>query len=536
MRKFWAFLWPALVVIVVVVGAWGFRHPDPDPDPPLAPYTWYESIYQALRLFTLNVDVPQGTSPPWYLHVAAFVAALVVVRTLVELFRKQLRARLVRSIPKPSLVVVGANERTAVLLAKREGRRGPVVVVDHSARALATVAAPGVWTLEADARTDASLGRILRKAKDIVVVTGDNARNSAITSAVLDVRPTPSGELFVEVEEPGLARTLEQGGQRVDVSTTTFSAAGLAAVAVLDEWGGIAGIATEPDQDDPPTITLFGTGALVDAVVLELHHRRRVQILEEPSTARVVPRVLLFGPDASDRCRRLATLMGTERDVLGLDPLDVDLDQVVDLDPPTVRHLARHPQPRVVLVLTPTDLDGGGLAITLARHLRRGPEIVLVTESVSTPFGDEISEQTRDSPTLAQVRVRRAPGTAYDLATLHAERMSDRLARALYEVDHPGGTPWSDLETGTPLEYRKYQRRAAAAVAVKLAPAAGTDSPPEGGRQALRRTALVSLDPPELDPLRALGFSEPIALARAGLHVDFRSLDALRRGGQEAPR
>ena len=49
----------------------------------------------------------------------------------------------------------------------------------------------------------------------------------------------------------------------------------------------------------------------------------------------------------------------------------------------------------------------------------------------------------------------------------------------------------------------------------------------------LRRVALVALDPPELAPLRALGFSSPTALARAGLNVDFSSLPALVAAGRK---
>lgn len=52
----------------------------------------------------------------------------------------------------------------------------------------------------------------------------------------------------------------------------------------------------------------------------------------------------------------------------------------VELDAETTRHLARHHPLRRVLILTPTDLDGGGIAITLARHLGRSATIEFVTE------------------------------------------------------------------------------------------------------------------------------------------------------------
>ena len=153
-----------------------------------------------------------------------------------------------------------------------------------------------------------------------------------------------------------------------------FSASALAAAAALDDLE-----ARRRQQRRPsllglgagPTLVLFGTGELVDAVVLELHHRRQVQLLDEPHSADVKPRLVLFGPDASQRRRSLATLVGTELQLLDLDSLDVRLDQVVELDIDTARDLARRYPLRQVFVLAPTDLDGGGIAITLAANSGR---------------------------------------------------------------------------------------------------------------------------------------------------------------------
>ena len=148
---------------------------------------------------------------------------------------------------------------------------------------------------------------------------------------------------------------------------------------------------------------------------------------------------MLFGPDASQRRRSLATLVGTELQLLDLDSLDVRLDQVVELDIDTARDLARRYPLRQVFVLAPTDLDGGGIAITLARHL--GPEstVVLITESASTPFGDEITQQSRVSPTLGEVLLYRVPEHAYHLQTLQAQRLADRLGRGHPRRGGPAG-------------------------------------------------------------------------------------------------
>jgi hypothetical protein len=251
----------------------------------------------------------------------------------------------------------------------------------------------------------------------------------------------------------------------------------------------------------------------VDAVVLELHRRRQVQLLDEPAAAGVVPRVVLFGPDAEQRRRSLVSLLGSELQSLDLDALDVRLDQVVELDIETARHLERSGPVRQVFVLAPGDLAGGGIAITLARHLGPDSTVVLVTESGSTPFGAEIEEQSRESAMLADVRLHRVPQHAYDLPVLQAERVADRLGRALYDLDHPTAMPgaWTGLSADERVSYISRARdRIAAAGAVPL-----------------RRSALVAPTPAEIPLLEALGFDRPTALARAGLRVDFQSVASL---------
>jgi voltage-gated potassium channel Kch len=511
--------------VVLVVGTAGFLAHGHD---------WPDAVYQTLRLFTINLDVegprPQP-EPGFWLQAVAFLAALLTARGIAELYREQLIGRLVRFAVRPRVVVFGANERTAALLtaSPRPGRwRDALVVVDPDAQALASITAPRVWKVRGDGKSETSLRRAaVHRARDVLVITGDDARNSAITAAVLELRPPRIDGLYAEVQEPGLARALEQGGERVDVRTTTFSAAGVAAAAVLDALEAAGPALLIPDGDgSPPTVALFGTGPLMDAMVLELHHRRRIQLLDDPGSRRTVPQVLLFGPDVTIRCAALAAVMGTELQLLGLDPLDVDLRQVVELNLETVRHLARHQPLRRIMVLTPTDLDGGALAISLARHLGRPAEIVLVTESRTTPFGDEICRQTGVSPTLAKVRSFRVPDEVYDLRKLAAERVADRLARALYEVERPDPTPWAQLAEAGRKPYLTRAATAADAARSRADLPAGTD------RWMLRRAALVSLDPPELAPLEALGFSRPTALARAGLDVDFSSLPALLAAGR----
>jgi hypothetical protein len=519
--------WPLAVVVVVALGMWGFASLGPDdsggPAPqPLGPL---QVTYRTLRLFAFEFDLPPGAGVPPQLWIAAFAAPLLTLRGIARLFREQLSGVLTHYLVRPRLVVFGANEGSTALVAAepRPGRwRDAIVVVDPDPAALEAVGAPRVWTVRGHGANVESLRRAgVLRAASLVVVTGDNTRNSAITAAVLDLHPPPLADLYVEVAEPGLARTLEQGGHRVGVETVPFSAPVLAAAAVLDELeaerrdAGRPPLLAAEDGGAGATIVLFGTGSLVDAVVLELHRRRQIQLLGDPETAHAAPRVVLLGPDAVARRHSLGVLVGTELQLLPLDAYDVRLDQVVELDMETARHLSRSRPLRQVLVLAPTDLDGGGIAITLAGHLGPGARIVLVTESGSTPFGDEIEEQSRISATRAEVVLRRVPQLAYRLPVLQGERLADRLGRALQASDDPGAGPgaWNSL---APADRERHRRSARERVA-----AAGAGAVP------LRRSALVAAGPAEIPLLEALGFDRPTALARAGLGVDFQAVTAL---------
>lgn len=514
-------VWPIALVVTVGLGLWGFADLQWGSSTP-QPLNPVDVVYRTVRLFALEFDLPPGASAPWQLWVAAFAAPILTLRGIARLFREQLSGVLAHYFVRPRVVVLGANERAAALVTSspRPGRwRDAIVVVDPDPAALASVTAPRVWTVRRRVATAASLRQVaVPRAANLVVVTGDNAQNSAITTAVLDLRPRPSLDLYVEVEEPGLARTLEQGGQRVGVESVPFNASALGAAATLDELEALRRRQRRPalldlDEDGAgPTLALFGTGELVDAVVLELHHRRQVQLLDEPDTADARPRIVLFGPDASRRRRSLATLVGTELQLLDLDSLDVRLDQVVELDIETARHLARTYPLRQVFVLAPTDLDGGGIALTLARHLGAESTVVLITESASTPFGDEIQQQSRVSPTAGEVLLYRVPEHAYELPTLQAQRLADRLGRAIHAAEHPPEEPgaWAALSTEERADYWNRAKRHVAAAAVPL-----------------RRSALVAPVPAETPLLEALGFERPTTLARAGLRVDFLSVASL---------
>jgi voltage-gated potassium channel Kch len=521
-----AISWTAAVALVVGLGLWGYLVVlVPVPPGPPQRLTLTEACYRTLRLFTLSMDLSLDATPPPQLWIAAFAAPLLTLRGIAELFRDQLRGGLTRYFVRPQVVVFGANERAAALITAQghvSRWRNGVVVVDPDPQRLATMAELGAWTVRGDGMSRASLRRgAMTRATSAVIVTGDDERNMAITRLLHGLALRPEPEIYVEVEEPNLARILEQGSYDASLTITPFSAATIAAEVVLADLDsdlattGRGGLLAAEADGTAPALVIFGTGALVDAFVLDVHRQRRVQLLEEPASGPLVPRIALFGPDAAERLQRLATLMGTELQLLDIDVFPVELDQAVELNLTTVRHLQRYTPLRQVLVLAPSDREAGGIAMTLSRHIRHGTGLTLVTESSGSPFGDEIAAQTGVLETVAPVQVVRVPQLVYALHRLQEQRIVDRLARAEHEAEHPPATRrrWSDLN-----ELHRGVARRQAAFQLETA---NTAHVPIG------RNVLTAFDGPELPVVTALGFNRPTALARAGLGIDLRSTLAL---------
>lgn len=502
------FLWPAAVLGVVALGVWGHWRTDPT-------QPWPERLYATARLFFLNLDITGTHDPDPWLWVAAVLAPLLVLRGLAAVFRDHLQGVVVQLLARPEVVVIGAGHR-AVALVNAHGRRNEVVVVDPDPRRLAAIRELGAWTVVGDGTSARSLRRAaVGRASDIVVMTGDDSRNCLITAAVRRYRSRTAeqapAQIYVELTDPGLARTLERGGRSDGAATTAFSGVGLAAADVLDALDRPAGRLLDP-ADGPPALALFGRGPLIDAIVLELHQRRRVQLLRAGGAATAAPRIALFGPDAVRRHDALQTLLGTDLAVLGLAAFPVELAQVTELGAATARQLLDFLPLRAALVLAEDDLSAGAIAQTLAQHLGAGCRVTLVTESPETPFG----AQTAQDPTPSTLRTFRVPALAYPLARLRQHRVEDRLARGLYEGERGSGPVWAELDPDAQGPHRTAARD------VLNGPA---------GRY-LSVDTFRPVEPPELPVVRALGVTRPAALPRAGIAIDLRTPPALVEAGK----
>jgi hypothetical protein len=167
-----------------------------------------------------------------------------------------------------------------------------------------------------------------------------------------------------------------------------------------------------------------------------------------------------------------------------------------------------------VLVLAADDLEGGSIALTLARHLGRGGKLTLLTEGPDSTFGRHIAQRSKTDATMAEVRVFRVPELACSLRRLEDHRGTFRLARALYEATL-APPAWSDVDDHTRRTFRGRAEDLMAKIGVPL-----------------RASAFMAFDPPQVNMLTQLGVGQFTALARAGLVPELRDPEVLKTVGR----
>ena len=187
-----------LVVAVLLFGTCGWLEADPA-------LQWYDALYRAIQLFVL--DMPEQ-KPPLTLEVARwlalFVAFYAVAEVLLAVFTQQkqlLHARLRRN----HIVVIGNGPEAASLAGNdtyHTAGKKVVVIGDLDPSDQAWLAGRGVSVLPD--LSDPHLTRVLRGAKDVVIV-GDNDNETA--NLVCRVASTaPKTQPLALFDSPALAR------------------------------------------------------------------------------------------------------------------------------------------------------------------------------------------------------------------------------------------------------------------------------------------------------------------------------------------
>ena len=187
-----------LVVAVLALGTYGWLEADPA-------LQWYDALYRAIQLFVL--DMPEQNPPPalnvarWLALIVAFYAVAEVLRTVFTQQKQLLDARL-----RTNHVVVIGNGPEAASLAGNDtyhkAGKQVVVIGDLAPSDQAWLAGRGVSVLPD--LSDPHLTRVLRGAKDVVIVGGDDDETANLVCRVASTAPkTQPLALF---DSPTLAR------------------------------------------------------------------------------------------------------------------------------------------------------------------------------------------------------------------------------------------------------------------------------------------------------------------------------------------
>ena len=187
-----------LVVLVLLFGTCGWLEADPA-------LQWCDALYRAIQLFVL--DMSEKNPPPalnvarWLALIIAFYAVAEVLLTVFTQQKQLLHARLRRN----HIVVIGNGPEAASLAGNdtyHTAGKKVVVIGDLDPSDQAWLAGRGVSVLPD--LSDPHLTRVLRGAKDVVIV-GDNDNETA--NLVCRVASTaPTTQPLALFDSPALAR------------------------------------------------------------------------------------------------------------------------------------------------------------------------------------------------------------------------------------------------------------------------------------------------------------------------------------------
>ncbi len=550
--RVWPFPIPVWLYVVITVpltlalGIWGFLALDLNPR-----YTVPEAVYRAIKLYTLDLGPAASGSksprPNIQLWLALVLAALLVLRGAVGLLRNHLQRTAMHYALRRHVVVVGAGVHGSRLVDALSGDHDVVLLdLEPGAPGMRGPLGKYEWRLVGDGvRRDALLGAGVDRAHWVVAMTGDDFVNSQIVSAVRalagDGRVRDGARVFVQVEDPSIARFLEaqegERGQAGAIFVSPFSANAIAAEALIDsapvehrsperrvaasESG--SGGAVAPRQPDsvllemrdgrPPNLLLAGDHPLIDAIVLAALRRWRVRVLrdiEANATYRRPPmHVSVFGPGAVERVEALRRRWQPEAHVLAIEARDAEPsgDASAEID----EWLHATDRADHAIVICNAELDGVGLALRVSRALGAGTLMTRVTTQLESVLDDRLKASTLQSDRLATTDVK----SIADLACEPEQMMRLAGRQQLLAALAP------EPARGAGVHAPRMSREAAAALVTAL-----YEREQELG---IRSDSTWRILPCERAMLEALVAPVPLsALVRAGLRVDLATAGNLR--------
>jgi TrkA-N domain/RyR domain len=430
-----------LIAVTIGLGTWGFRT--------LAfthRLSLLQSVYHAARLYALEIGPADGSGTPgvgpnWQVLLALALAAALGLGVLLALAGGVARRLVTRRVLSGHVIVCGAGVHGSHL-ARELCRKHDVVLVDPEAGAPGMRGAPDwhEWRIVADAVDPDTLAIAgARRASWLVAVAGDDYTNSQIVSALLALGGLRDGmQAIVQIEDPALARFLEDGERPERALVTPFSPNAIAADALLDGAhrklaDGQRRLLLELEDGFAPYLILAGDHPLLEAIVLAALRHWRVRTLrerEQPSGASHPPmRIGLYGARASARAERLTRIWRPEPDVLELEARDVELAGGISVA--DARWLAQRDHAAHAFVACERELDGVELSLALSRALGAYVLMTRVTTQRPSLLDARIQERTAADPRRAPTTVRAIDELAYDRDAIAGVAASERLVRAL---------------------------------------------------------------------------------------------------------
>jgi voltage-gated potassium channel Kch len=181
-------LWTSLsIVLAFVLGYTGYRLSLP------ADLGRLDAVYRTMQLYAMDSEVQAGA--PWQLNVARFVAPLslatAAVVAAVVFFRDNVHRLMIGFLARDHVVVIGLSSSTGAVAEDMIalGQRVVVIEADRQNSQLPGLRALGALVLIGDGRQSVILHRArVRRARHIVVNTGDDTNNLAIADRVYAVR------------------------------------------------------------------------------------------------------------------------------------------------------------------------------------------------------------------------------------------------------------------------------------------------------------------------------------------------------------
>ena len=192
------YLLGTVVFAVLVLGTWGWLEADPT-------LQGINALYRAIQLFVLDMPEP---NPPLALNVARWLALIIafitVMQVLLAVFTQ--RQKLLHARLRTNHVVVVGNGPEAASLAGNDTyhKAGTKVVVvgDLDPSDQAWLAGRGVLVLPD--LSDPHLTRVLRGAKDVVIVGDNDAETAKLVCRVAST--APKAQPLALFDSPTLAR------------------------------------------------------------------------------------------------------------------------------------------------------------------------------------------------------------------------------------------------------------------------------------------------------------------------------------------